>query len=196
MTVVRPSLRCSSRISTRTSSRSLASRLESGSSSSSTSGRITSARASATRCCWPPDSWRGRRSREALEPHEPQGLVDARGDLGLRQLAHLEAEGDVLGDRHVREQRVALEHHAGIAPPRRQVRDVAPAEADRAAGRLDEAGDHAQRRRLAAAGGAEQHHELAVRDIESDVAHGADVAVALGEAIELEAAPSTQTHLR
>ena len=45
--------------SKRISARSLASRLDSGSSSSSTSGRITSARASATRCCWPPDSWRG-----------------------------------------------------------------------------------------------------------------------------------------
>ncbi len=62
ITVVRPSCCCSSRISTRTSWRSLASRLESGSSSSSTSGRMASARASATRCCWPPESWRGRRA--------------------------------------------------------------------------------------------------------------------------------------
>ena len=49
-----------------------------------------------------------------------------------------------------------------------------------AGGRLDEARDHAQRRGLAAARGAEQHHELAVGDIERDVAHGVEVAVALG----------------
>ena len=44
------------------SRRSLRSRAPSGSSSSSTRGRLTSARASATRCRWPPESWWGRRS--------------------------------------------------------------------------------------------------------------------------------------
>ena len=39
--------------------RSLRSSAPSGSSSSSTAGRFTSARASATRCFWPPDSSRG-----------------------------------------------------------------------------------------------------------------------------------------
>src|SRR3954470_20690458 len=38
--------------------RSLRSSAPSGSSSSSTVGRLTSARASATRCCCPPESWR------------------------------------------------------------------------------------------------------------------------------------------
>ena len=38
----------------------------SGSSSSSTSGRFTSARAMATRCCWPPESWSGLRFSKPL----------------------------------------------------------------------------------------------------------------------------------
>ena len=38
---------------------------ENGSSSSSTFGSRASARARATRCCWPPESWRGRRDLEA-----------------------------------------------------------------------------------------------------------------------------------
>ncbi len=42
-------------------------------------------------------------------------LLDAGLDLGRRPLRHLEAEGDVLGDRHVGEQRIGLEHHADIA---------------------------------------------------------------------------------
>ena len=54
-TVVMP-MRCwISRMSSRTRTRSFASRFESGSSSSSTFGSSTSARASATRCCSPPE---------------------------------------------------------------------------------------------------------------------------------------------
>ena len=52
--VVMPSDFTSWRISTRIASRSLASRLLSGSSRSSSLGSLTSARANATRCCWPP----------------------------------------------------------------------------------------------------------------------------------------------
>ena len=47
--------------STLSDRRSLASSAPSGSSSSSTAGCRTSALASATRCCWPPDSWPGLR---------------------------------------------------------------------------------------------------------------------------------------
>ena len=46
-------------ISARMSMRSFASRFDSGSSRSSTSGRNAIARASATRCCCPPESWFG-----------------------------------------------------------------------------------------------------------------------------------------
>ena len=50
------------RSSSRMRSRSWASRLDSGSSNSSTFGWVTTARASATRCCWPPESREGERS--------------------------------------------------------------------------------------------------------------------------------------
>ena len=130
MTVVRPSFCCSSRISTRTSSRSLASRLDRGSSSSSTSGRKASARASATRCCWPPESWRGKRSPRAFEPHEAQRLGDFGAHLLLRHLAHLEPEGDVLGHGHD----AGTAHSSGTpgryCASRRQRGHVAPAERD------------------------------------------------------------------
>src|SRR5712692_9664175 len=55
-TVVIRSSRCRRFSSKRMRSRSFASRLESGSSSRSSCGSITSARASARRCCWPPES--------------------------------------------------------------------------------------------------------------------------------------------
>ncbi|MEZ5721520.1 MAG: hypothetical protein R3D59_07540 [Paracoccaceae bacterium] len=46
----------------------MASRFDSGSSSSSTSGSSTMARATATRCCWPPDSSEGSRSPKPSSP--------------------------------------------------------------------------------------------------------------------------------
>ena len=55
--VVVPTSSWTRRISSRSCTRTLASSADSGSSSSSTCGWIASARASATRCCWPPDSW-------------------------------------------------------------------------------------------------------------------------------------------
>ena len=78
MIVVMPPSRCRMRISRAISWRSAASRFDSGSSSSSRRGWIASARASATRCCWPPDSSRGRRCGERLQLHQAQHLGDAR----------------------------------------------------------------------------------------------------------------------
>ena len=42
-----------------------------GSSANTTSGRVTSARAMATRCCCPPDSWDGRWPARSARPTEP-----------------------------------------------------------------------------------------------------------------------------
>ena len=74
-----PSRRCSSRSSTRISARSLASRLESGSSNSTTVGEKAIARASATRCCWPPDSFEAGAVGEMAHLHEVERALD----LGL-----------------------------------------------------------------------------------------------------------------
>ena len=59
---------CRPRISRRISPRSCASRLESGSSMRHTGVSATMARPSATRCCWPPESCEGLRSRSFSRP--------------------------------------------------------------------------------------------------------------------------------
>ena len=59
MTSVVPKLRFSSNINSITLSPDSVSRLPVGSSASSSFGRTTKARASATRCCSPPERWRG-----------------------------------------------------------------------------------------------------------------------------------------
>ena len=53
-----------------------------------------------------------------------------------------------------------------------RLRDVALADADRALVDALQAGEHAQRRRLAAAGRADQHQELAVGDLQVELVDG------------------------
>ena len=118
--------------------------------------------------------------------HSGEMGLDASGDLGLRHAADAEAEGDVLGDRLVRPDRVALEdqrhaapfgrhHHAGAG-------QHAAVDHDLARGRLDEAGDELQRGTLAAAGGAEQGEHLAGADLEIDAVKRDDRAIGFAEA--------------
>ena len=75
-----------------------------------------------------------------------------------------------LPHRHVREQRVVLEHHAEAALLRRELVDARLVQPDRAAGHVQQPGDAVQRGGLAAAGRAEQGDELAPPDRQRDVA--------------------------
>ena len=61
------------------------------------------------------------------------GLVDPALDLRLGDLAQLEPEGEVLADRHVRVERVALEDHRDVAILGRNVVDDAIADPQRPA---------------------------------------------------------------
>ena len=118
---------------------------------------------------------------ELRQLDELEHLLDAGIDLGGAAMRHLEAEGDVVAHRHVGEQRIGLEHHADLALMRLQVGHVLAIDADRAARRGLEAGDHAQDRRLAAAGRAEQGQELASLDLEVGALHRGVGAEGLGE---------------
>ena len=55
---------------------------------------------------------------EAGKLHHRQHVGDALPDLVLADAARLQAIGDVVGDIHMREQRVILEHDAGLARDR------------------------------------------------------------------------------
>jgi len=84
------------------------------------------------------------------EVHEFEHRVHPLGDLGLSQLAQLEAERDVVEHVHVRPQCVALEHHCGRPAFGAEPGDVVVGDRDGAGVGLDEPGDHAQCCRLAA----------------------------------------------
>ena len=99
-----------------------------------------------------------RRSRSRIW----RGLGHALADLALVDAGDLQGEAHVVGDRHVRVERVVLEDHRDVAVLGRQVGDVAVTDPDLAAVDLFEAGEHAQRGGLATPGGTDEDEELPV----------------------------------
>ncbi len=115
----------------------------------------------------------GRLALQVLgQVQDPGRLVDLLVDRGLRGLGQLEREAHVLPDRHVRVQGVALEHHGNVAVLGRLVVHHLAADAQLALGDVFQAGDHVERRGLAAARRADQDDELAVGDVEVNAVDG------------------------
>ena len=105
---------------------------------------------------------------------------DRRGPLHLPLLRRpvillrFEREGDVVGDGHMRVERVALEDHRDLAGAGGKPGHDPAADQDIAAGRRFEPADHPQQRRLAAPRGTEQDEELAIRAGQVDPVDGGD----------------------
>ena len=97
------------------------------------------------------------------------GSGDAFGDFRLGDAGHLQPEGEIAARRHLRIERIGLEHHGDAAVLRLLPGDVLSLDDDLAAGDGDEPGNRIQKRRLAAAGGAEQHQEFALGDLQVHV---------------------------
>ena len=129
---------------------------------------------------------RGQFLLAAGQPHHGKRLADLAGDLGLRHVAVFQPEGDIVEDRLVREQRIALEDQADVALVDGHVVDTLPADHDLATGDVDEPGDGAQDRRLAAAGRSEQRDEAALSDRQREVAHRDELAIGDFNAAELD----------
>src|SRR5262245_15738737 len=124
---------------------------------------------------------------EGPQADEVEDLAHALGLSRARKPAHAQRESDVALDRHVGEQRVALEDDADVALVRLAERQILAAELDDAVGRFLEAGDHHERRRLPGAARAEEREKLALRDVEADAVDGVDAAVVgFHETVELE----------
>jgi hypothetical protein len=116
---------------------------------------------------------------QRADVEQRRGGLDAARDLGLGQLAAPESERQVVEHRHLRVQRVVLEHHRDVPLARRDpVHD--PVADQHLAGRHRlETRQHPQRRGLARARRPDEHHELAVTDVEREAAHGLDLPEAL-----------------
>src|SRR5262245_658623 len=97
---------------------------------------------------------------------------DLAGALGRRHFADAQGIGDVVADRHVGIERIALEHHGDVAVARLQPRHVAAADQHPPGGGRLETGQDPQRRGLAAAGRSEQRQKGTVRDVEIESTQG------------------------
>ena len=161
-----PNSRWTRRISSRSDSRTLASSADSGSSSSSSRGCVASARASATRCFWPPESWCGYSRRARSDPSPRAGRRRSSSAPPARSCAsggrtRCWPAAVMFGN---------SEYSWNTIPKPRfsvgvRVMSEPPTCTSPASGR-SKPGQDPQRGRLAAAGRAEQADELAGLDLE------------------------------
>ena len=123
---------------------------------------------------------------ELLDLQHPCRRAHPLLDLGAGHLHVLEAEGEVLPDRHVRIEGIGLEDHGEAALRGAELVDALTVDADLARRYVLEPGDHAQKGRLAATGRADEDAERTVLGLQVDAMDHLDRAEALGHAIELE----------
>ena len=136
------------------SRRSPGSRPPNGSSSSISGRRRTSARASATRCRWPPESSAGRRAAETNKPDARERPSTAACRL-RRGAGRVDAKPDILRRGQVRKEVVVLKEDRKRPLRPAEGEQVRPAKRSVPTSAL-EAGDGVEQRRLAAAGRADQ----------------------------------------
>jgi hypothetical protein len=118
------------------------------------------------------------------EPENFRRAIDPLGDLIVARAAQPHGEAHIGGDRHVRIERVILEHHRGVALFGRQVVDDAVGNADLAGADVLQSRDHPQQRGLAAPGRADQHDEFAIGDLDIHVMDYMDRAKGFADAVD------------
>jgi hypothetical protein len=114
-------------------------------------------------------------------------FVDAPSDLSLVHLGEAEREAHVVAHGHMGVERVVLKHHRDVPLLGGKVIDDPVPDSHRPGGDLLEAGEHLQRRRLAATRGAHKDHQLAIRNRQVDALDCLRaICVSLGHVFELD----------
>ena len=116
----------------------------------------------------------------AGQPDHLEQFAHARGDLRLRAALVDKAVADVLRNREIGKQGIGLKNDAEITLGGRRIRNIAPIDMDGARSLAIEPRDGTQKRRLAAAGGAEEADEFAPFHVEIDLAQRLKRAEGLG----------------
>ncbi len=141
------------------------SRLPVGSSARRISGLLINARATATRCCCPPDSSEGLCAAAIHQPDKFQGMCRPLGALAAGNAVETQREGNVIDCGKAGNQVERLENHADLDSPVSGQRvfvhftDLLAVDFDFPGCRLDQSADHMQERALARTGGAKDGDE-------------------------------------
>ena len=122
--------------------------------------------------------------RKMVDAEQTGCPLDLAFDLGARRALGPQREGDVVANRQVRIEPVALKHHGDAARARRHVVDDVAVDQELAGRGLLQARDDAQERRLAAARRPEQHHELAVAHLQADAVDSHHVAELFSDLVD------------
>ncbi len=193
-----PSRCCTARISSRIRPRRPLSRLLNGSSSSSTFGSRTSARASATRCCCPPERAGAGRSAKSARPTMSSACIAVSRAMAFFGRGRVTRSGNMTLSITVMCGQIAYDWNT--MPIGRR---CAPTKMPRAGSETTwpsismipcvgslEAGDQPQRRGLAATARSEQGDQLAVGNVQIDAVDGVggdrSAGVALGQSGQLD----------
>ncbi len=153
------------------------SRLPVGSSASSRLGELIRARAMATRCCWPPESWAGVLRSRSPRPSSSQRSArpfDARLAAHRSRRRVIEGKADIIDRAGPREEIEALEDEAEARAADAgefrllEPRDVDAVEEVPPAGRTIEAAQDRHQRRLARSRRAHDGDEFAALDRQAD----------------------------
>ena len=155
--------------SRRVSSRSLRSSAANGSSSSSSFGNLASARAKRHALALAARQLRWPAPRVIRHLDQCQHLLDARGAAPALHALLAQAEGDVGGDVHMREQRIGLEHHVDRPRIGRQRGHVVPSMTMRPLSGVSKPAIIRSRVVLPQPDGPEQREELAALDRQRDI---------------------------
>ena len=111
----------------------------------------------------------------ARQVDQVQHPVDAFGNCALTQPLHVESIGDVLVNREMRKECIALKDHGHVALVRRQRIDLTSIQKDLARGGKLEPGQHAQRGRLPTARRTQQRDQLSFLDLEVHIVNRSDL---------------------
>ncbi len=168
-----------------TSSLERESRLPVGSSAKTTAGSLISARAIATRCCWPPESSAGRWSRRSARPTDVDQPVEA-ALVGVAA-GELQRQEDVLARVEHRQQVEELEDEADLVAAQLgelgvvERPEVDAVDDDGPRGRAVEAREAVHQRRLARARRAHDRREPPPGEADADAVERAHGGLALAE---------------
>ena len=155
-----------------------------GSSASNTSGSLTRARAIATRCCSPPESFAGVREARSRKPQCVQRCLGAPTPLTPSHAPIQQRYLDVLQRAHARQKVEILEDEAELSIADRRERiasqpgDIDPVQFVRARGRPSETPHEVQKRRLARPRRPHHSDELTTFNGQADAVDGPDERVA------------------